>query len=181
MSNKLQKATFAGGCFWCSEAVFRMLKGVESVTSGYAGGNIEDPTYEQVSAGNTGHKEAIQIEYDPDKISYNDLLEVFWTSHNPIQKGGQGNDIGPQYEAAIFYHTDRQKELAKHSKEVLQKKAYDEPIATGILPYKNFYPAEDYHQKYYKKNPNAGYCQIVINPKVEKVKKLFADKLKDGK
>lgn len=179
MDNNLEKATFAGGCFWCQDAVFRMLKGVKSVTSGYSGGDIENPTYEQVSTGTTGYLEAIQIEYDSAEVSYSDLLEIFWTSHNPTQAGGQGNDMGPQYEAAILYHDDKQKELAEDSKKALEtEKVYDKAIATKILEYKNFYPAEGYHQDYYNKNTSAPYCQIVINPKVEKVKKLFADKLK---
>lgn len=176
----MKKATFAGGCFWCQDAVFRMLDGVISATSGYSGGDVENPTYEQVSTGTTGHLEAVQIEYDPDKISYNDLLRIFWTSHDPTQIGGQGNDIGPQYEAAVFYHNEDQKELAEKSKKTLEKESiYNKPIATKILPYKNFYPAEDYHQEYYKKNQDAPYCQVVINPKIEKVKNLFSEKLKN--
>lgn len=173
------KATFAGGCFWCQDAVFRMLKGVHSVHSGYSGGDTEDPTYKQVSTGTTGHFEAIQIEYDPKEISYKDLLEVFWISHDPTQEGGQGSDIGPQYEAAILYHNQYQQELAENSKKALEdNKVYNKPIATKILPYKNFYAAEGYHQDYYNKNQKAPYCQLVINPKVEKVKKLFKGKLK---
>jgi len=174
MASELEKATFAGGCFWCQDAVFRMLKGVKSVRTGYSGRDIEGPTYGQVSSGKTGHMEAVQIEYDPKEISYKDLLEVFWASHNPTQKGGQGVDIGSQYEAAILYHTEEQKELALAGKKALEDaKVYDVPIATTILPYKNFYPVEEYHQNYYSKNPEAQYCKIVINPKVDKVKKLF--------
>lgn len=174
-----EKATFAGGCFWCADAVFRMIKGVDSVVSGYTGGEKENPNYEQVSSGNTGHVEAIQIEYDPSVVSYEDLLEVFWTSHNPTQIGGQGADMGSQYEAAIFYHNDDQKKLAEKSKKALEdEKVYDKPIATKILPFKNFFTAEDYHQNYYTIHKDAPYCQIVIDPKVEKVKKLFHDKLK---
>ncbi|TSC74877.1 MAG: peptide-methionine (S)-S-oxide reductase [Parcubacteria group bacterium Gr01-1014_30] len=168
------------------------------MVSGYSGGDKENPTYEQVSTGRTGHMEAVQIEYDPSQVNYKDLLEVFWTSHNPIQKGGQGADTGSQYEAAILYHNDEQKVLAEESKASLRvgearreknakrsankaledQKIYDKPIATKIMPFKNFYPAEDYHQDYYGKNPEARYCQIVINPKVEKIRKLFHDKLK---
>ena len=182
METKLEKATFAGGCFWCADAVFRQLRGVKSVVSGYAGGSVEAPSYEQVSTGRTGHMEAIQIEYDPKEVSYNDLLEVFWASHNPTQRGGQGADMGSQYEAAIFYHTEEQKELAENSKkEIEQQKVYQEPIVTKILPFANFYPAEEYHQNYYNKNPEARYCQVVINPKVDKIKKLFAEKLKDNR
>lgn len=176
----MKKATFAGGCFWCQDAVFRMLDGVNSVVSGYSGGGVENPTYEQVSTGTTGHFEAIQIEYDPDKISYEDLLEIFWVSHDPTQVGGQGSDIGPQYEAAVFYHDEEQKELAEKSKKFLDSEGiYKKSITTKIVPYKNFYPAEDYHQEYYKKNQDAPYCQVVINPKLEKVNKLFSDKIKN--
>ncbi|MEX0877710.1 MAG: peptide-methionine (S)-S-oxide reductase MsrA [Candidatus Spechtbacterales bacterium] len=180
MENNSQKATFAGGCFWCQDAVFRMLKGVESVTSGYSGGDIENPTYEQVTRGDTGHLEAIQIEYNPDEVSYNDLLEIFWTSHNPTQAGGQGSDMGPQYEAVILYHNDEQKDLAESSKKNLEDESvYDKPIVTKVLPFKNFYPAEGYHQDYYNKNTSAPYCSIVINPKIEKIKELFSEKLKN--
>lgn len=179
MEDKFEKATFAGGCFWCSEAVFKMLKGVKSVTSGYSGGDIKNPTYEQVSSGTTGHLEAIQIEYNPKIISYNELLEVFWTSHDPTQAGGQGHDIGPQYEAAILYHNDEQKMLAEKSKKILDVEGlYEKPIVTKILPYHNFYPAEEYHQDYYNKNTDAPYCNIVISPKIEKVKRLFSERLK---
>ncbi|MEX2144852.1 MAG: peptide-methionine (S)-S-oxide reductase MsrA [Candidatus Spechtbacterales bacterium] len=175
----MEKATFGGGCFWCQDAVFRMLKGVESVMSGYSGGNVENPTYEQVSGGGTGHVEAIQIEYDPEQVSYNDLLEVFWTSHDPTQENGQGSDVGSQYRAVIFYQNEKQKELAENSKKALEEeKIYNKPIATKILPFSNFYPAEDYHQDYYQKNPEAPYCQAVINPKVKKIKRLFHEKLK---
>ncbi|MEX0672542.1 MAG: peptide-methionine (S)-S-oxide reductase MsrA [Candidatus Paceibacterota bacterium] len=175
----MEKATFAGGCFWCQDAVFRMLKGVHLVRSGYSGGDTKDPSYETVSEGVTWHREAVQIEYDPDEISFEDLLEVFWTSHDPTQVGGQGSDIGPQYEAAIFYHTEEQRSAAEQSKQALEgSTVYDAPIATEILPYKNFYPAEEYHQGYYQNNSDAPYCQLVINPKVEKVRELFSKKLK---
>ncbi|MBI2013288.1 MAG: peptide-methionine (S)-S-oxide reductase MsrA [Candidatus Colwellbacteria bacterium] len=173
------QATFAGGCFWCSDAVFRMLKGVKSVVAGYSGGEAESPTYEEVSGGVTGHHEAIQIEYDPDKVSYKELLDIFWASHNPTQSGGQGNDIGSQYEAAILYHNEEQKRLAENSKKALGESGkYKEKIVTEILPYKNFYKAEDYHQNYYSKNPSAPYCKVVIDPKVAKIKAEFGDKLK---
>ncbi len=179
MATKLEKATFAGGCFWCQDAVFRMLKGVKSVTTGYSGGDVENPTYNQVSSGKTGHREAVQIEYDPKEISYRDLLEVFWVSHNPTQKGGQGADTGSQYTAAIFYHTEGQKELAINSKKELEDgKVYDEPIATKILPYNNFYPAKEHYQNYYNKNPEEKYCKVIIDPKIDKIKKLFRAKLR---
>ena len=168
-------ATFAGGCFWCTEAVFRMIKGVKSVTSGYTGGEIESPSYEEVSSGKTGHVETVQIEFDHEIASYKELLGVFWSSHDPTQRGGQGADIGSQYQAAIFYHNGAQKIIAEESKNEMLKKG---PVETLILPYKNFYPAEEDHQKYFEKNPHAAYCQIVIKPKVEKVEKLFPEKIK---
>jgi len=175
----MKKATFAGGCFWCQDAVFRMLKGVSAVVSGYSGGETENPTYEEVLTGTTGHREAVQIEYDSKEVAYTDLLEIFWVSHDPTQVDGQGNDIGPQYEAVVFYHDEEQKRLAEESKLKLQDSGiYDKPIATKILPFKNFYPAENHHQDYYSNNKKAAYCQIVINPKIEKVKELFHDRLK---
>ena len=172
---KTETATFAGGCFWCTEAVFRMIKGVRGVTSGYAGGETENPTYEEVSAGKTGHLEASQIEFDPETVSYPELLDVFWESHDPSQKGGQGADVGPQYQAAVFYHSAEQQKQAEESK---KKRAESGPVETLILPYKNFFPAEEHHQKYFEKNPHAPYCRIVIKPKVEKVEKLFKEKVK---
>ena len=178
--NNLEKATFAGGCFWCADAVFRMLKGVKNVTAGYAGGKMENPTYGQVSSGQTGHVEAVQIEYDPKEISYEELLDVFWHTHNPTEVNRQGPDTGSQYQAVIFYHDGKQKQRAEESKRKLGESGeYNQPIATQILPLKNFFKAEDYHQDYFAKNPHAPYCQIVIKPKVEKVEKLFHGKLKD--
>lgn len=174
----LEKATFAGGCFWCTEAVFNRIQGVKTVTSGYTGGDMDKPSYEDVSSGSTGHVEAVQIEFDPAKVSYEELLEVFWSTHDPSQAGGQGADVGPQYQAVIFYHDNKQKKLAEESKEKMEKSG---PVATLILPYKNFYPAEEYHQKYFEKNPHEPYCQIVIRPKIEKVEKLYGEKLKDSK
>ncbi|KKW06168.1 MAG: Peptide methionine sulfoxide reductase MsrA [candidate division CPR1 bacterium GW2011_GWC1_49_13] len=172
---QIETATFAGGCFWCTEAVFRMIKGVEKVTSGYAGGERPSPTYEEVSSGQTGHKEAVQLAFDPQVVSYQELLDVFWKTHDPEQAGGQGADIGSQYQAAIFYHDENQKELAEKSKKGMEKEG---TVTTEILPFQNFYPADEHHQKYFEKNPHAPYCRIVIAPKVEKVEKLFPEKLK---
>jgi len=171
----LETATFAGGCFWCTEAVFRMIKGVEKVTSGYAGGEMPSPTYEEVSTGDTGLKEAIQLAFDPQIVSYQELLDIFWKTHDPTQQDGQGADIGSQYQAAIFYHNETQKELAEKSKKDMEKEG---TVATTITPFQNFYPAEEHHQKYFEKNPHAPYCRVVIAPKVEKVEKLFPEKLK---
>ena len=174
--NNLEIATFAGGGFWCADAVFRMLKGVKSVTTGYAGGEKDNPTYEEVSSGQTGHVEAVKIEFDPAEISYPELLDVFWQTHNPVEVNRQGPDVGSQYQAAIFYHDEEQKNLAEESKRKMEESG---PVMTMILPFKNFFQAEEHHQDYFAKNPHAPYCQIVIKPKVEKVEKLFHGKLKN--
>ena len=175
----LEKATFGSGCFWCTEAVFERLKGVYKVVSGYSGGTVENPTYEQVCTGKTGHAEVTQITYDPKVITYDELLEVFWKTHDPTTLNRQGNDVGTQYRSVIFYHNDEQKRLAEKYKEELNKSGiWDKPIVTEIVPFTNFYPAENYHQNYYDNNPNQGYCSFVIAPKVEKFEKLFKDKLK---
>jgi peptide-methionine (S)-S-oxide reductase len=166
--SEIEKAVFAGGCFWCSQAVFQMLKGVKAVTAGYSGGEMENPKYKEVSSGQTGHVEAVQIEYDPSEISYEELLDVFWHMHNPTEVNRQGPDLGSQYQAVIFYHNEEQKRRAEESKQKLAKEL-DQPIATQILPFRNFFKAEDYHQDYFAKNPHAPYCQIVVKPKVEKV------------
>ena len=172
ISSKLEKATFALGCFWCAEAAFRGL-GVERVTSGYTGGAGANPSYEEVSTGRTGHAEAIQIEYDPAKVSYEDLLEVFWVVHDPTQEDGQGSDIGPQYRAVLFFHNEQQKVLAEGSKRKLEESGkYDKPIVTQIQEFQNFYPAEEYHQEYYKKHPDDPYVTNVVREKVEKAKKV---------
>ena len=176
---ELERATFAGGCFWCADAVFRMLKGVKSVTAGYAGGEKDNPTYEEVSSGKTGHVEAVQIEFDPTEISYPELLEVFWHTHDPTEANRQGPDSGPQYQAAIFYHNNWQRKLAEESKTRISGEL-NQPIMTQILPFKNFFPAEEHHQDYFAKNPHAPYCQIVVKPKVEKVGKLFHEKLNNS-
>lgn len=175
----LEKATFGSGCFWCTEAIFEKLNGVTSVVSGYAGGHVDNPTYEEVCTGTTGHAEVTQITYDPKIITYDELLEVFWKTHDPTTLNRQGNDVGPQYRSVIFYHNEEQKALAEKYKDELNKSgAWDNPIVTEITAYTNFYPAEKYHQNYYENNPNQGYCAFVIAPKLEKFKKVFNDKLK---
>jgi peptide-methionine (S)-S-oxide reductase len=177
----LEKATFGSGCFWCTEAVFLRLKGVYSVYSGYSGGKLENPTYEQVCSGNTGHAEVIQIGFDPNEVSYDELLEVFWKTHDPTTLNRQGADVGTQYRSVIFYHNDEQKEKAERYKKELDKSgAWDNPIVTEISPLKIFYKAEEYHQRYYEKNPYQGYCSFVIAPKLEKFEKVFKEKLKEN-
>jgi len=174
----LKQATFGSGCFWCSEAIFQKLVGVEKVVSGYSGGNVANPTYEQVSSGNTGHAESIQITYDPAKISYVTLLEVFWKTHDPTTKDRQGYDIGSQYRSVIFYHDTEQKALAESLKSKLgSEHIWNQPIVTEIVPYTKFWPAAGYHQNYYENNPSKSYCRVVITPKIEKFKKIFQDLL----
>ncbi|WPP50187.1 peptide-methionine (S)-S-oxide reductase MsrA [Catalinimonas niigatensis] len=175
----MEIATFGNGCFWCTEAIFQNLQGVEKVVSGYSGGHVENPTYKQVCAGTTGHAEVIQISYDPAVISYDELLEVFWKTHDPTTPNRQGNDVGPQYRSAVFYHNEAQKEKAeKYKKELNAAGAYDKPIVTEITAFEKFYPAEDYHQNYFNLNGSQPYCSFVIRPKVEKFEKVFKDKLK---
>ena len=177
--NKLDTATFGNGCFWCSEAIFDRLKGVETVTPGYAGGQEPNPSYELICTGSTRYAEVVQIVYNPDVISYSELLEVFWKTHNPTTLNQQGADVGPQYRSVVFYHNPQQKELAEHYKKKLtEANIWDKPIVTEITPYTNFYPAEDYHNDYYKNNPANSYCNFVITPKVEKFEKIFKEKLK---
>ncbi len=179
-NKKLETATFANGCFWCTEAVFQQLKGVEKVSSGYSGGHVKNPTYEQVCNKDTGHAEALQIEYDPSIISFDELLEVFWKTHDPTTLNRQRNDVGPQYRSVIFYHNDSQKEKTEKYKAALNESGvFDKPVVTAIEPFTVFYPAEDYHTNYYKMHPSQSYCYFVIKPKVEKLHKLFADKLKE--
>jgi peptide-methionine (S)-S-oxide reductase len=170
---------FAGGCFWCTEAIFSQLKGVQKVVSGYSGGKVPNPTYNQVCTGLTGYAECIQVTYHPEQITFAELLEVFWMTHDPTTLNQQGADSGTQYRSAIFYTDEDQKQEAIAYKEKLDmEKIWVNPIVTEITKFEKFYPAEDYHQKYYQNNPNQGYCQIVITPKIEKFKKIFADKLK---
>ena len=172
-------ATFGTGCFWCTEAVFQQVNGVLKVTSGYSGGHVVNPTYEQICDKNTGHAEVIQIVYDPAQISYDELLEVFWQTHDPTTLNRQGNDVGPQYRSVVFYHNDEQKEKAEHYKEDLDKSGcWSEKIVTAIEPYKNFYVAENYHQNYYNNNGEQPYCHFVVRPKGEKFQKVFKSKLR---
>ncbi|HLG34825.1 MAG TPA: peptide-methionine (S)-S-oxide reductase MsrA [Bacteroidia bacterium] len=180
MENKqTDTATFAAGCFWCVEAVFQDLNGVISVTSGYSGGQVKNPSYREVCNGTTGHAEACNIVYDPTKITYDELLEVFWKTHDPTTLNRQGNDEGTQYRSAIFYHNETQKQLAeKYKKELDASGAFNAPIVTEISAYTNFYKADDYHQNYFNENGDLPYCRFVIQPKVEKFKKVFKDKLK---
>lgn len=172
-------ATFGAGCFWCVEAVFQQLKGVQSVKSGYMGGKIKNPTYREVCSGLTGHAEVCQIVYDPKVITYKDLLEAFWQSHDPTTLNRQGADVGTQYRSAIFCHNaEQQKEAEFYKKKLNEEKAFANPVVTEVSPASEFYVAEDYHQNYYNENGEAPYCQFVIAPKLEKFKKAFADKLK---
>ena len=173
-------ATFGNGCFWCTEAIFQQLKGVENVKSGYSGGHVVNPSYEEVCAKQTGHAEVLQITYDSTIISFDELLEVFWKTHDPTTLNQQGADIGPQYRSVIFYHNAEQKEKASLYKNALDEaRIYSNPIVTAIEPFSNFYSAESYHQNYYNENGTSnGYCRLVITPKVEKFKKVFKDKLK---
>ena len=176
--DSLETVTFGAGCFWCVEAIFERLDGVESVTSGYSGGAVENPTYKDVCAGTTGHAEVCQVTYRPDVISFEQLLEVFWKTHDPTTLNQQGADVGTQYRSAVFYHNEKQKALAEEYKKKLDESgAFSGPIVTEITPYTNFYKAEDYHQNYFRDNPNQGYCRAVIVPKVQKFEKVFGDKL----
>jgi peptide-methionine (S)-S-oxide reductase len=176
---KLDTAIFGAGCFWCVEAVFQRIDGVEQVISGYSGGFIKNPPYREVCEGTTGHAEVCMLKYDPSKVSFETLLSVFWQTHNPSTLNRQGNDVGTQYRSAIFYLNEEQKQLAeKYKKELSESGAFSDPIVTEISPYINFYPAEDYHQNYYNQNSSQGYCQFVIAPKLEKFDKVFGDKLR---
>ncbi len=181
VGEKTDTATFATGCFWCTEAIFESLNGVLSVSSGYTGGHVNNPTYKQVCTGETGHAECVQIVYETDKISYDELLEVFFEVHDPTSLNRQGADVGTQYRSAIFFHNDAQKEKAEYYKNELNKSgAYDKQIVTEISPLGRFYVAEDYHQEYYENNKNNNpYCSVVIRPKLEKFQKVFAKKLKN--
>jgi peptide-methionine (S)-S-oxide reductase len=175
----LETATFGGGCFWCTEAVFQRVQGVHTVVSGYSGGKISNPTYREVTSGMTGHAEVIQIRFNPEEVSYLQLLEIFFKTHDPTTLNRQGADVGTQYRSAIFFHDPQQKELAEKIKEALDKeKIWDDPIVTEITEFKAFYKAEDYHQNYFANNPNQAYCQFVIVPKLNKLEKLFQDMLK---
>ncbi len=173
-------ATFGSGCFWCTEAVFQMRKGVTKVVSGYTGGHVVNPTYEQICGGDTGHAEVIQVTFDPAVVSYDELLELFWRSHDPTTKNRQGNDVGPQYRSAIFTHDEAQKQSAEAYKiKIDEAKVFPAPIVTEIVPATTFYPAEAYHQNYFRTNPTNPYCYALIGPKVEKIKKVFGDVIQE--
>jgi len=175
----METATLATGCFWCSEAVFRRLEGVKSVLPGYTGGRVDNPSYDDVCTGRTGHAEAAKIEFDPDVISFEKLLDVFWHTHDPTTLNRQGNDVGTQYRSAIFYHNEKQKEIAEKSKkEIGSSGVYRDPIVTEITPFKRFFVAEDYHKNYYEQNQDAGYCRFVIAPKIQKLFKNYKNDLK---
>ena len=172
-------ATLGGGCFWCTEAIFNELRGVEKVESGYSGGNLEKPSYEDVCTGRTGHAEVIQITFNPETISYRDLLQVFFTLHDPTTLNRQGADVGTQYRSAVFYHDEAQRKVAEDTiQEVDASKIWKKPIVTEVAPFKAFYKAEDYHQEYFQKNKNSGYCQVVIAPKIVKLREHYREKLK---
>jgi len=179
MSANLEVATLGGGCFWCTEAIYLDLKGVEKVVSGYTGGQVENPTYKAVCTGTTGHAEVVQVTFDPAVVSFKEVLEVFFLTHDPTTLNRQGNDVGTQYRSAVFYHTEAQKAVAEQVKAELNKAgAWSNPIVTEITAAAKFYPAEDYHQNYYNQNGREPYCQFVVRPKVEKFRKVFKGKLK---
>lgn len=176
---ELQTATLGGGCFWCTEAVFLELKGVESVVSGYSGGKVKNPTYREVCSGLTGHAEVIQIKFDPAVVTYEEILEVFFNTHDPTTLNKQGADEGTQYRSVVFYHNEDQKQIAEaYKKQLNTSKVFRQPIVTEISSFSVFYPAEDYHQNYYALNPEQGYCQYVVRPKVEKFRKQYSARLK---
>jgi peptide-methionine (S)-S-oxide reductase len=178
-NSKLDTATFGTGCFWCTEAIFQQLEGVEKVTSGYSGGSVPNPTYEQVCSKTTGHAECLNIMYDPAKISFDELLEVFWQTHDPTTLNRQGADVGTQYRSVVFYHNEEQKaKTAKYKADLDKSGAFNNPIVTTLEPFSIFYAAEAEHQNYYNNNSGQGYCQFVIQPKVEKFEKVFKSKLK---
>lgn len=174
-------ATFGGGCFWCVEAIFLRLAGVVSVESGYSGGSKESPTYQEVCSGTTGHAEVVQVRYDPAKVAYDALLEVFWKTHDPTTVDRQGADVGTQYRSVVFWHDDEQRRAAEDVKRRLEEaKVFDKPIVTQIVPFQRFWRAEGYHQGYFDANPDQPYCRVVIGPKVAKLEKVFRDRLKRG-
>jgi peptide-methionine (S)-S-oxide reductase len=176
----MEKATFGAGCFWCVEAVFQRLQGVEQVVSGYAGGKVKDPTYREVCYGKTGHAEVVQITYDPSVVSYRELVEVLFATHDPTTLNQQGNDVGTQYRSVIFYHNEEQKQIAEEVKRAVDASgAWKNPVVTEISPLPEFYVAEEYHQNYFNDNSNAPYCQYVVKPKVDKLIKSYREKLKE--
>ena len=176
----METATLGGGCFWCTEAIFQRLNGVEKVTSGYSGGDKKTASYSQVSSGTSGHAEVIQIRFDPTVISFEKLLDVFFATHDPTTMNQQGNDVGEQYRSVIFYHSDSQKEASKTAIKKLEDKGkFNDPIVTQVVPFKSFYPAEEDHQNFYNSNPNNSYCQVVIDPKIDKLTKNFKEDLEN--
>ena len=178
-NNNLETATLGGGCFWCTEAVFDSVIGVKDVVSGYAGGHKENPTYQEVCSETTGHAEAVQVKFDPAEISYKEILEIFFGTHDPTTLNRQGNDVGSSYRSAVFYHTPEQKETAQEVvKELTDEDIFGKPIVTEITEFTNFYPAEDYHQEYFANNPNQPYCMGVVAPKVSKFRQKFSERLK---
>ena len=179
MNDKVELATFGGGCFWCVEAIFERVKGVLTAESGYSGGHTPDPDYKQVITGRTGHAEVVQITHDPEQVSYTELLEIFFKTHDPTTLNRQGSDVGTQYRSIILYHNETQRQEAEETIAVLgSEEIWDDPIVTQVEAFQAFYKAEGYHQEYFENNPNQGYCRIVITPKVEKFEKAFRDKLK---
>jgi peptide-methionine (S)-S-oxide reductase len=180
MNNNTETATLANGCFWCSEAIFKRLKGIESVLPGYAGGTVKNPSYDEVCMENTGHAESIQVKFDPRIISFEKILNIFWHTHNPTTLNRQGNDIGTQYRSAIFFHDEKQKAIAEKSKkDIEQAGLYKDPIVTEITPFKNFYIAEDYHKNYYDKHQEVPYCNFVIDPKIHKLLQHYRNDMKE--
>jgi peptide-methionine (S)-S-oxide reductase len=176
---RIEVVTLGGGCFWCTEAIFTQLKGVEKVESGYSGGNVENPTYEQVSAGTTAHAEAVQITFDPNVISFKEILQIFFSTHDPTTLNRQGPDVGTQYRSVIFYRDDKQKATAEQvMKEMSEQEIYNAPIVTQLEPFKTFYRAEDYHRDYFKRHPEQAYCRLLIAPKIAKLRELYMSKLK---
>ena len=179
-NNETEIATLANGCFWCTEAIFKKIKGVKNILPGYAGGTLKNPSYEQVCTGRSGHAESIQIEFDPNVITFEKILDIFWRTHDPTTLNRQGNDVGTQYRSAIFYHDEKQKQIAEKSKTNLEKEnVYKDPIVTEITPFTNFFVAEDYHIDYYEKHKDAPYCTFVINPKLHKLVQNHRNEIKE--
>ncbi len=179
MKNNYQETTLGAGCFWCIEAVFQNMKGVVSVESGYSGGKVKNPSYREICGGMTGHAEVAKITFDPEVVTFEDVLEVFWNTHDPTTLNRQGNDRGTQYRSAVFYHNEEQRQIAEaYKKQLDESGAFSDPVVTEISPLINYYPAEDYHQNYFVENPTQAYCQFVVRPKVEKFKRVFAHRMK---
>ncbi|REJ75452.1 MAG: peptide-methionine (S)-S-oxide reductase [Acidobacteria bacterium] len=178
-NGSIETATVGGGCFWCTEAVYLALKGIEEVVSGYSGGQTENPTYQEVCTGATGHAEVVQVKFDSDEISFKEVLQIFFATHDPTTLNRQGNDVGTQYRSVVFYHSPEQRDIAEKLIAEIEKQAiFDDPILTEVVEFSKFYPAEDYHQNYFEKNPNQPYCTAVVAPKVAKFRKVFFDRLK---